>query len=180
MVTAPREWPTSTTCSSILSSRRDTFSTLSAKVTLAGGVWSLPSPGMSGAQTLWPLGSSNGATFSQHQPPVQAPWTSRNVATRLVPADDGARAFRGHEEVGHQRRAGRHGVLVEIGDAFGGQDLVVDEEVAGAGLGRAIEDGVGRIGHDVGLAAALHAVLAAPDVLRGGGGGGGGRGGTRG
>ena len=61
---------------------RETFSTLSASVTLAGGVWSLPSPGMSGAQTLWPLASRSGATFSQIQPPVQAPWTKRNVATR--------------------------------------------------------------------------------------------------
>src|SRR5215216_398653 len=160
MVTPPSEWPTSTTCSSILSSRRDTFSTLSASVTLAGGVWSLPMPGMSGAQTLWPLASKSGATFAQIQPPVQAPWTRRNVATRLVPANDGARAVRGHEEVGHQRRAGRHGVLVEVADALGGQDLVVDEEVAGAGLGRAIEDRIGCIGHDLGLAAALHAVLA--------------------
>src|SRR5258708_46506 len=139
MVMPPSEWPTSTTCSSILSRSRETFSTLSARVTLAGGVWSLPSPGMSGAQTRWPWASRSGATFSQIQPPVQAPWTSRNVATRSAPPDDGARAGRGHEEVGHQRRAGRHGIFVEIGDAFGGQHLVVDEEVAGAALGRSIE-----------------------------------------
>src|SRR5262245_4571592 len=165
MVMPPKEWPTSTTCSSILSSRRETFSTLSASVTLAGGVWSLPRPGMSGAQTLWPLASSSGATFSQHQPPVQAPWTSRNVATNLGPADDRARPFGGHEEVGHQRRARRYGVLVEIGDSLGGQHLVVDEEVAGTVLRRLVQDRVGCIGHDLGLATALHAVLAAQDVL---------------
>ncbi len=34
-----------------------------------------------GAQTLCPAASSIGTTFSQHQPPVQAPWISRNVAT---------------------------------------------------------------------------------------------------
>ena len=51
MVMPPSEWPTSTTGSSILSRSRDSFSTLSAKVTLAGGVLSLPRPGRSGAQT---------------------------------------------------------------------------------------------------------------------------------
>src|SRR5262245_44389669 len=160
MVMPPSEWPTSTTCSSILSRSRETFSTLSASVTLAGGVWSLPRPGMSGAQTRWPLASRSGATFSQHQPPVHAPWTSRNVATRLLPSDERARARGGHEEIGHQRRAGRHGILIEIGDAFGCQHLVVDEEVASALLRRPIEDGVGGVGHALGLAAALHAFVA--------------------
>src|SRR6185312_4516924 len=143
MVTPPSAWPTSTTGSSILSSRREILSTLSASVTLAGGVWSLPSPGRSGAQTLWPWLSRIGWTFSQHQPPCAAPWTRMNVAMlRSAPADDGARARGGHEEVRHQRRARRHGVLVEIRHAFGCQNLVVDEEVAGAAPGRTVEDRV--------------------------------------
>src|SRR5471032_1921651 len=121
MVTPPSAWPTSTTGSSILSSRREIFSTLSASVTLAGGVWSLPRPGRSGAQTLWPLASSSGWTFSQHQPPCDAPWTRMNVAMRgSTPADNRACAGGGHEEIGHQRRAGRDGVLVEVGHALGG------------------------------------------------------------
>src|SRR6476646_9434048 len=124
MVTPPSAWPTSTTGSSILSSRREIFSTLSARVTWAGGVWSLPRPGRSGAQTLWPWPSRIGCTFSQHQPPWHAPWTRMNVAKQSAPADKGARAGRRHEEVGHQRRAGRHGVAVEVGDALGGQHLV--------------------------------------------------------
>src|ERR1700759_1536761 len=139
MVTPPSAWPTSTTGSSILSSRREIFSTLSASVTLAGGVWSLPRPGRSGAQTLWPWLSRIGWTFSQHQPPGHAPWTRMNVAKISAP-DDGARPGRGHEEIRHQRRAGRDGVLVEVGDAFGRQHLVVDEEVAAAVLRRPVED----------------------------------------
>src|SRR6476646_7881486 len=169
MVTPPSAWPTSTTGSSILSSSREIFSTLSASVTLAGGVWSLPRPGRSGAQTLWPWLSRIGCTFSQHQPPWPAPWTRMNVAMS-GPADQGARAGRGHEEVGHQRRAGRDGVLIEVGDALGRQHLVVDEEVAAALPGRTVEDGMGGVGHDLGLAAALHALVApqhVPDCRRG-------------
>src|SRR5438105_743011 len=168
MVTPPSAWPTSTTGSSILSSSREIFSTLSGSVTLAGGVWSLPSPGRSGAWAVWPCACRSGATFSQHQPPWHAPWTSTNVAmARSAPADDGARAGCGHEEVGQQLAAWRNGILVEIGHAFGRQHLVVDEEVAGAVLRRPIEDRVGRVGHDFGLAAGLHCLVAAQHVLDG-------------
>src|ERR1051325_5202726 len=142
MVTPPSAWPTRTTGSSILSSRREIFSTLSARVTLAGGVWSLPRPGRSGAQTLGPWRSRIGCTSSQHHPPWQAPWTRMNVAKVSAPADDGARPGGGHEEVRHQRRAGRDGVLVEVGDALGRQHLVVDEEVAAAVLRRPGQDRV--------------------------------------
>src|SRR5437899_8521628 len=136
MVTPPSAWPTSTTGSSILSRSREIFSTLSASVTWAGGVWSLPSPGRSGAWAVWPRACRIGTTFSQHQPPWHAPWTSTKVAMpRSAPADDGARAGRGHEEVGQQLGPRRDGVFVEIGHAFGGQHLVVDEEVAGAAPG---------------------------------------------
>src|SRR5438105_5948488 len=146
MVTPPSAWPTNTTGSSVLSGSREIFSTVSASVTLAGGVWSLPNPGRSGACALWLCSCRIGTTFSQHQPPWHAPWTSTKVAMpRSAPADEGARARRGHEEVGHQRGARRDGVSVEIRHAFGGQHLVVDEEVAGAAPGRAIEDHVGRI-----------------------------------
>src|SRR5471030_3040987 len=144
MVTPPSACPTRMTGSSILSRSREIFSTLSASVTLAGGVWSLPRPGRSGAQTLCPLASSSGWTFSQHQPPCDAPWTRMNVAMRgSAPADNSARTGGGHEEVGHQRRAGRDGVLVEVRHAFCRQHFVVDEEVAGALIERTIEDRVG-------------------------------------
>src|SRR5260221_145897 len=166
MVTPPSAWPTRTAGSSVLSRSGEIFSTLSASVTLAGGVSSLPSRGRSGACALWPWAVRSGTTFSQHQPPWHAPWTSTNVAMpRSAPADDSARAGRGHEKVGHQLGARRDGVLVEIGDAFSRQHLVVDEEVAGAALGWPVEDRVGRVGHDLGFAAGLHRLVATQHVL---------------
>ena len=45
----------------------------------------------------------------------------------------------GHEEIHLQRLAGIDAVAVEIGDAFGGEERVVDQEIAGEAF-RLLED----------------------------------------
>ena len=52
----------------------------------------------------------------------------------------------------HLRRLaglGTRAVFLEVGDAFAGEDAVVDQEMAGETLGRLVKDRVGRIRHDL-------------------------------
>jgi hypothetical protein len=70
------------------------------------------------------------------------------------------------EEIREERRPGRDGVAVEVGDARRGEDLVVEEEVSGVLAGGAGEDRVGGVGEDLGLAALLARGVARRKVAR--------------
>src|SRR5262249_51970870 len=71
----------------------------------------------------------------------------------------------GHEEIGLQRLARGDLVAGEIGDAFAGEERVVDQEAAGEAPGRLVEDRIRRVGDDVGGARAPHYLVAAEQVL---------------
>src|ERR1700750_519564 len=85
--------------------------------------------------TLGKCGSTRKQPFgrSHRPPPAQA---------KRPPVEP--RSGRSDEEVGDQVLFARVAVAVarEVGNALGAQDVVVDEEVAGAGARRAHEDGV--------------------------------------
>ena len=74
-----------------------------------------------------------------------APLTGKNPGSRSAPGTDC--------------------VLGEVGDALLLQDLLVDAEVAGELAARLGEDRVGRVGHDLGRARAVHRRVAAEQVL---------------
>ena len=58
-----------------------------------------------------------------------------------------------------------YGVLVEIGDAFAGEETVVDQEVRSECLGVFQKDRIGRVRHDLRRARHAHDTLAAEQVL---------------
>src|SRR5258708_2756710 len=75
----------------------------------------------------------------------------------------------GHEERWRERLAGGHAIFVEVGDALGGQEGVVDQKIAGEAACRLLEHEIGCVGHDFGYARHPHHPLAAEQVFDGGG-----------
>src|SRR6266545_6504072 len=69
-----------------------------------------------------------------------AEWVMRRVDIISIPShpDDADAGWRrrvvGNKEGGRERRARVHAILLEVGDAFAGEERVVDEEIAGEGL----------------------------------------------
>ena len=74
-----------------------------------------------------------------------------------------------NKEIGHQLHSGIDGVLAEVGDACGGQNFVVDEEIACASAAVAAKNVEGRVAHNRRITRALYHFIAAEQVLDGSG-----------
>src|SRR5215467_12117852 len=91
----------------------------------------------------------------QHTYPFDWPGESPVISTRsFLPAlaghaDAGRwRRLAGHEERGRERLLRVDAILLEVGDAFAGEEAVVDQEIAGKAPRWLLEDEIGGIGHD--------------------------------
>ena len=74
-----------------------------------------------------------------------------------------------HEEVLRQRLRRIDAIALEIGDAVFGKEIIVDQKIAGEFARRLGKNRIGGIGHDLGLAPALHHLRAAEEILHRGG-----------
>ena len=84
-----------------------------------------------------------GAVYRAHRSGRLAAGAERELTVHRDPS---------HKEIGHQRRARRNGVAIEVGDSRLRKHLVVDEKIPRAPAAVAHQNRVGCIGHDFRLA----------------------------
>src|SRR6202000_333250 len=98
-----------------------------------------------------------------HLPALRAA-AHADVAQSLPPFADFDAGWRfavvGDEEIRRQRYARVDPVALEVGDALGGEEGIIDQEIAGE-TRRLLEDAVCGIRQDVGAARAAHDFIAA-------------------
>src|SRR5262245_16565636 len=101
-----------------------------------------------------------------HRLDLNTCWPSWKCLSRFCAQTDAGwrRTAIGHEEIHLQWLAGIDAVLIEIADAFTGQERIVDQEVPGEAYGLQ-ENAAGGLGEDLGFARSTHHGIATEQIL---------------